>query len=242
MAPQAPPSDAREAAEQAEALFVRMLLKEVRRSMPEDGLFSSREMSTFQDMFDERVADQIAQSGQLGLADAIEQSITGQAPTRSAALHAYDRAAGHAHAHDHVHGTPVEGTLTSDFGHRHHPILHRRMMHYGVDIGAPAGTPIRALRDGVVTRSERMGTYGNVVFVDHGDGLQTRYAHARTLLVKPGERVQQGQTLATVGSTGRSTGPHLHFEVRQDGEAIDPTAFLSDPDAIHPQRGTGLGR
>lgn len=235
------PQSPREAAEQVEALFVKLLLKEVRKSMPEDGLFASRELEMFTDLFDEQVAKDIAESGKLGLADAIEEAITGKPVAHShRAAHAYRRFAS---------GTasdgPVEGRITSGFGHRHHPILHRRMMHYGVDIGAPRGTPIRAVRDGVVTRSERAGSYGNVVFVDHGNGLETRYAHADELLVRPGARVEAGQVLATVGSTGRSTGPHLHFEVRKDGVAVDPTPFLgaiSPSSEIRPQSGPGSDR
>jgi len=235
MAPLERADSPREAAEQAEAMFVKMLLKEVRKAMPEDGFMNSRELQTFYDLFDDNLAQQIAESGQLGLADSIEESITGRPVARHERAHrAYTRFAD-------VNG-PTEGRVTSGFGHRHHPILNRRKMHYGVDIGAPQGTPIRAVRDGVVTRSENMGTYGNVVFVDHGDGLETRYAHASELMVEPGTPVRKGEILATVGSTGRSTGPHLHFEVRKDGVAVDPSAYLQDSPEIHPQRGPDLDR
>ena len=236
-APQDRAETPREAAEQIEALFIQTLLKEVRKASPEDGLLNSSELQTFHDLHDEQLAQEIAQSGQLGLADLIESQLTG-APIsgHTRAVRSYERVS------DDVHGTPVDGRITSGFGHRHHPILHRRKMHYGVDIGAASGTPIRAMRDGVVTRSERMGTYGNVVFVDHGDGVETRYAHARELLVKPGQRVVRGEVLATVGSTGRSTGPHLHFEVRKDGVAVDPTPYLDAHDTIPSQRGAGSDR
>ena len=238
MGPTERPQDARQAAEQVEAMFVKMLLKEVRKASPDDGLMNSQEMQTFHDMFDDQIATEIAQSGQLGLADSIEEAITG----RPIASHERAHRAYRGHASIDVHGGPVKGRVTSGFGVRNHPILHRRKMHYGVDIGAPTGTPIRAARAGVVTRAENMGTYGNVVFVDHGNGVETRYAHASELLVKPGARVQQGQILATVGSTGRSTGPHLHFEVRKDGIAVDPSGYLDDSPEIHPQSATVLDR
>lgn len=240
-APTETPSDAREAAEQVEALFVKLLLKEVRKSAPDDGLFASSEMDMFHDLFDEQIANEIASSGQLGLADALEEAITGKPVSPSTRpTRAFVRA--HDHAEDHG---AVHGRITSGFGERHHPILHERMMHYGVDIGAPRGSAIRAIRPGIVTRSERAGSYGNVVFVDHGNGLETRYAHADELLVRPGTQVSAGQVLATVGSTGRSTGPHLHFEVRKNGVAVDPTPFLgeiSPADAIQPQTDPRLDR
>lgn len=222
--PMEKPSNDREAAEQVEALFVKLLLKEVRKSMPEDGMFSSKEMQMFTDMFDEQIAHNIAESGQLGLADAVEASLTGRPQSQSTshafAHRAYRRTQGTSEA------GAVEGRITSHFGHRMHPILHERKMHNGIDIAAPTGTPIKAMRAGIVTRSERAGGYGKVVYIDHGDGLETRYAHANSLLVKPGMRVEAGDTIATVGSTGRSTGPHLHFEVRENGNPVDPAQYL----------------
>ena len=238
MGPTEKPQDARQAAEQVEAMFVKMLLKEVRKATPDDGLMNSQELQTFYDMFDDHLAQQITETGQLGLADAIEEAIAGKVSTTHERAHRAYRA----HAKVDVHGAPTHGRVTSGFGVRNHPILHQRKMHYGVDIGAPTGTPIRAARDGVVTRAENMGTYGNVVFVDHGDGVETRYAHADELLVEPGTPVQKGQILATVGSTGRSTGPHLHFEVRKDGVAVDPSGYLEESPEIRSQRAAVLDR
>lgn len=115
---------------------------------------------------------------------------------------------------------PVEGRVTSNFGMRW------GRMHNGIDIAAPTGTPVYAAAAGRVTYADWMGTYGQIVIIDHGNGIETRYAHNSRLLVRVGDQVQRGQRIALVGSTGNSTGPHLHFEVRVNGEAQDPAAWL----------------
>lgn len=122
--------------------------------------------------------------------------------------------------------TPVAAAVSSGFGPRTHPITGERRVHAGVDFAAPAGTPVVAAAAGVVRVAGRHGGYGLLVVLDHGDGIQTRYAHASRLLVAAGQAVARGQLIALVGSTGRSTGPHLHFEVRVGGVAQDPLAWL----------------
>lgn len=117
---------------------------------------------------------------------------------------------------------PVNGPIVSGFGYRVHPIFKRVKFHYGVDISAPSGTPIRAAADGVVVFAGWRRAYGNTVIIDHGNGLATLYAHCSRVLVSKGKVVKQGQVIALVGSTGLSTGPHLHFEVRRYGEPINP--------------------
>jgi len=99
-------------------------------------------------------------------------------------------------------------------------------MHEGIDIAATIGTPIHAAASGTVIHAGWLGGYGNLVVVDHGDGLATAYAHASAILVAVGQQVSQGDTLSLVGSTGNSTGPHLHFEVRVNGSAVDPLLYL----------------
>jgi murein DD-endopeptidase MepM/ murein hydrolase activator NlpD len=115
---------------------------------------------------------------------------------------------------------PVNGTVTSGFGMRW------GRMHEGIDIAAPTGTAIWAAAAGTVIYAGWLGGYGNLVVVDHGNGLSTAYAHASAIVVSLGQQVAQGQTVALVGSTGHSTGPHLHFEVRVNGAAVDPLLYL----------------
>jgi murein DD-endopeptidase MepM/ murein hydrolase activator NlpD len=115
----------------------------------------------------------------------------------------------------------------SAFGWRIDPFTGQRAMHEGVDFPAEVGTPIKAAAAGVVVNVEHHSDYGNVVEIDHGNDLTTRYAHASKALVKVGDVVKRGQLVAEVGSTGRSTGPHLHFEVRFKGAAQNPNQFLN---------------
>lgn len=117
---------------------------------------------------------------------------------------------------------PAGGPITSPFGVRFHPILRERRMHMGVDIGARYGTPIVAAAPGVVITAQYTRGYGNMVIIDHGGNLSTLYAHSSRLLVRSGQRVTRGQQIAAVGSTGLSTGPHLHFEVRSSGRPVNP--------------------
>lgn len=123
---------------------------------------------------------------------------------------------------------PVKGVVTSGFGTRRDPITGRRTFHPAVDIAAPPGQEIRAPADGLVTRAGRIGGLGNAVYVSHGFGIATRFGHMSRLEVEPGQRIERGQLLGYVGSTGRSTGYHLHYEVHVDGEAINPLGYILD--------------
>ena len=122
--------------------------------------------------------------------------------------------------------------FTSNFGIRSDPFQHTARMHAGVDIPGPIGTPVYATADGVVDRAERAGGYGNLVELDHGKGIQTRYGHLSRIVVEPGTHVVRGQLIALMGSTGRSTGSHLHYEVRIDGHAVNPAPFLTPADYL----------
>ena len=117
---------------------------------------------------------------------------------------------------------PLRGPITSRFGLRVHPLFRLRQFHQGVDISAPTGTPVRAALDGSVLFAGWFGGYGKLVVIDHGEGISTLYGHLSAILVKPGQPIARGDMLGRVGSTGYSTGPHLHFEVRQNGRPIDP--------------------
>ena len=122
---------------------------------------------------------------------------------------------------------PVEGPVGSGFGFRVDPFTGRGALHMGLDFPADVGTPIMAAAGGMVVNSEVHPAYGQMVEVDHGNGLVTRYAHASKVVVKQGDLVKRGQVVAQVGNTGRSTGPHLHFEVLVDGVPQNPARFLA---------------
>jgi len=123
--------------------------------------------------------------------------------------------------------SPVAAAFnSSSYGWRLDPFNGHKAFHEGLDFSAAAGTPIHAAADGIVSFAEQTPDYGKIVKINHGSGLETRYAHASLLVVKAGERVKKGQKIAEVGSTGRSTGPHLHYEIRLAGNALDPRKYL----------------
>lgn len=127
---------------------------------------------------------------------------------------------------------PLEGAaLTSDYGMRTHPVIGGRRQHKGVDLAAATGTPIYATADGVVSRADRFSSYGLYVSIEHGASLQTRFAHMSRIAVAAGERVKKGEIIGYVGTTGRSTGPHLHYEVRVDGQAVNPIPYMVETEA-----------
>ena len=129
---------------------------------------------------------------------------------------------------------PVEGVkLTSEFGMRWHPVLGGHRQHKGVDLAAPVGTPIRASADGVVSRADWFSSYGLYVALEHGGNIETRYGHMSRLNVAAGQTVHKGDIIGYVGTTGRSTGPHLHYEVRIAGEAVNPIPYLQAGEVQH---------
>jgi murein DD-endopeptidase MepM/ murein hydrolase activator NlpD len=124
-------------------------------------------------------------------------------------------------------GWPVEGGyVSSSFGYRQDPFTGRKAFHDGVDIANRAGAAVKAIASGVVTHAGMKSGYGRLVEINHGSGYVTRYAHTRKILVNVGEKVEKGQEIALVGSSGRSTGPHLHFEILRNGKAVNPRTYL----------------
>jgi murein DD-endopeptidase MepM/ murein hydrolase activator NlpD len=123
---------------------------------------------------------------------------------------------------------PVRGIFTSGYGSRTDPLTHGHGNHQGVDIAAAPGQPVQATADGIVMVTGVQGGYGKAVFLAHGYGLTTRYGHLSAITVKPGQRVRRGDVVGRVGNTGRSTGYHLHYEVRLDGEAVNPLGYILD--------------
>jgi len=130
---------------------------------------------------------------------------------------------------------PAPGAqITSRYGKRKDPFLGRLAFHSGIDFRTRTGTPVRASGSGTVVRAGRAGGYGNMVEIDHGHGLTTRYAHLSKILVKKGERVVAGATIAKSGNSGRSTGPHLHYEIRRNGKAINPIGIIQAAYELRP--------
>ena len=121
----------------------------------------------------------------------------------------------------------MQGPITSGFGYRTDPITGATAFHSGLDLGSPCGTPIKAAGTGVIlTAGFNDGGYGNMTLINHGNGLSTLYGHQSSIIVSEGQSVTQGQVIGYVGSTGKSTGCHLHFEVRVGGNPVDPNGYL----------------
>lgn len=121
---------------------------------------------------------------------------------------------------------PTSGRISSPFGYRTHPVTRSYTLHSGIDIAASSGTTVVASRNGKVVSAGYSGSYGNLIVISHGNGIETAYAHLRSINVRVGDSVSQGQLIGKVGSTGRSTGPHLHFEVRINGTAVNPSKYI----------------
>jgi murein DD-endopeptidase MepM/ murein hydrolase activator NlpD len=123
-------------------------------------------------------------------------------------------------------GPPASGGSTSRFGMRFHPILKYNRMHNGIDFGGGYGAPVYATADGVVISTSRLGGYGNAIIIEHGRGLSSVYGHLSRIMVSSGATVRRGQRIGSIGSSGLSTGPHLHFEIRQNGRPVNPSSYL----------------
>lgn len=121
-------------------------------------------------------------------------------------------------------GNPITGRITSYFGYRTLP--YGPEFHLGIDIAAPIGSAVRATANGIVTFAGERSSYGKVVFIDHGNGYETRYAHLGSMTVVTGDRIERGKVIGTIGMTGRTTGPHLHYEVRRNGRVVNPALHL----------------
>jgi murein DD-endopeptidase MepM/ murein hydrolase activator NlpD len=218
----------------------------MRKTIPDSGLMeASANRKMLDGAFDQEVARSLAAKGGLGIAEQIvgqiERQNAARAPeTAAAAAHAIAptaRALGAtaptspapsaAAIESSATVLPVDGEISSPFGMRSDPFTGEQRFHAGVDVAAPRGTEIRAVADGeVVFSGWRRGGTGRVVEVRHADGLVTSYAHAERTLVRAGQHVVAGEALATVGASGRASGPHLHFAASRDGQAIDPSGLL----------------
>ncbi len=203
-----------------ESLFLYELLKAMRRTtLAEGGL----QKDIYTSLFDLELSRVLAERG-IGLGSAIERELMrrndGQIRTEGSWNSYPSTNPGR------LPLLPVQGRISSGFGMRVHPVTGLWSFHKGIDITAPPGSPVRAPLKGRVTFSGWRDGYGNLVEIDHGNGLITRYGHNSLNLVVQGQEVSEGEVIALVGSTGLSTGPHLHFEVISNGKPIDPEGFL----------------
>jgi murein DD-endopeptidase MepM/ murein hydrolase activator NlpD len=225
--------DAKTAARQLEAFFIRQLLAETR---PQGGMLDGGFAGdTFKQMLDEAISDKMAAAGGFGMSTMFAKQLGQPAevaaplpPAGTTALvpSSIDEAPQAIPAGVPHFILPVAGRPSSGYGLRTDPVKGTEVNHPGFDLAATTGTQVSAAAGGTVVHAGPAGTYGNLVTVRHENGFETRYAHLSAVDVNVGDRVEAGQDVGKVGSTGYSTGPHLHFEVRKDGRAVDPAPFL----------------
>ena len=243
-----------EASRGFEQMFLNLIWQESRRTVDSDDPDSESPFAkshgerVFQGMLDQEYAGLMSQRGGLGLAELIEDQLSGRGGVGSAAsyvqrhiftapsaigTHAGDAAATTSDSVDSEElptigfAMPVAGRFSSSFGLRSDPFTGELREHGGVDIAAAAGTPVAAAAAGKVTYSGWLGSFGRVVILEHQDGYKSIYGHLSETDVLAGQELVAGQPLGKVGSTGRSTGPHLHFEVARNGVKLDPGQWLS---------------
>jgi murein DD-endopeptidase MepM/ murein hydrolase activator NlpD len=224
------------AAREFESLFVSYLLKIMRETLEDAGHGESGfGKGIYTELFDQELSRVIAQHGALGIAELITSRVESSKPTPVSGQSGEPSAAPQP-PHSISQMAPGEGRdtaieefplplrapISSEFGYRVHPISRRTQFHKGIDIAAAAGAEVPSVLAGAIVTAGYQSGYGNTVVVRHSDGLQTRYAHLASLKVKPGDTVSAHQVLGLVGSTGNSTGPHLHFEVIRSGERVNP--------------------
>jgi murein DD-endopeptidase MepM/ murein hydrolase activator NlpD len=225
------------AAQEFAALLFLEVLKAMRSASPEGGFSENDGLSRdiYTSMFDTEAARLMAKRDVTGFTKAIEKTLDKLSdkgaiqaiPTKAPAAGAAEKKSSSAVLPQSLSGQamPALGEVSSLFGPRRDPFAGVTRLHQGIDIAAPAGAPVTAAAGGKVVFSGAAGGYGNMVEIAHDNGLVTRYAHNATNLVARGDEVRLGQSIALVGSTGRATGAHLHFEVRRDGKPIDPMIF-----------------
>lgn len=201
-----------EVAREFESMLVTQMIGAMRKTVGESGLLpASPQRKVLDGVFDNEMARSLVAGGGLGLAESLAKQIHEQEMRR---------------AEPGAAGLPTDGQITSGFGTRIDPITGESQMHAGIDIAAPEGTPVRSVRDGVVVFSGERGAAGRLLEIRNRDGSVASYAHNAALLAETGQSVRAGDVVATVGSSGRSTGPHLHFAVRREGNPVDPTPWL----------------
>ena len=234
------PARVRELAHEFEAMFLAQMLRQMRQSMALAGSDDEGDgfgKSAFTDTFDTELARHLSTSGGLGIADVIIEAYerkTGAsaAAGSSGALSSSGSSgspgsSGSSGAAEPMPQPPVDlGPISSAFGWRKDPFTGQGRFHKGVDVKAAYGQTVPSVAGGTVVTAGSQGSYGLTVVVEHDSGIRTRYAHLSELAVRPGDVVTRGQDVGRVGSTGRSTGPHLHFEVLEEGKPVNPAIAL----------------
>jgi murein DD-endopeptidase MepM/ murein hydrolase activator NlpD len=241
----------KDATQQFEGLFLGYLLKVMRSTIEVDkDDTSSLGKDIYTEMFDHEIALNIAKVRSLGIGEMMYRQLAGEVEQSSHSGNESDQRqpendgsatvlssppdntaepprGQESKPVERPFAIPLDGVLTSTYGMRQHPLTRERQFHQGLDIAAPIGTPFRAARSGTVVFSGSLGGYGNAIVLEHGDGYRTLYGHAAKLLVSPGENVEAEQVIGIVGNTGKSTGPHLHFELQKGLEKENPREFLT---------------
>lgn len=214
----------RKACKDFESVFTYQLLRSMRKTIDKCDLFhggSGEEV--YESLLDQELAKSMAGRGKKSLAEILYQDLRQKDVILSPEVEPLPV---RIEERPKAPGIPVKGRLSSAFGWRDHPVTGERAFHQGIDLAAHTGTPVRASLPGKVVLSDFKEGYGNVVVLDHGSGFTTLYAHNKENHVQEGQWIQAGEQIAAVGSTGRSTGPHLHFEVRRNGRHLDPEEFI----------------
>jgi murein DD-endopeptidase MepM/ murein hydrolase activator NlpD len=237
-------SELKKAAQEFEAVFITHMLKVMRETIEESGLLEGGiGKSTYTEMFDQEVSLSLAKRGTLGISDLIYKNLvansseegsqkstppsitapSGQSmPPSSPSSQSQDAGSKKEYEITDLQ-LPVQAPVSSAFGIRKDPFSHQARFHKGLDLAAPEGMNVVPALSGTVVSAGYESGYGNTVMIQHAGGLQTRYGHLGTINVKAGDSVTSQDVLGTVGNTGRSTGPHLHFEVIRMGRPVDPS-------------------
>ncbi len=231
------PERLRAVAKEFEALFLNYMLKVMRETIDDSGLTEKGAgASVYTELFDQEVSRSLAARGALGISDLLIQKLSGQSSAarpdagqdstlRPAAAGVSSLPAGTGEEIPDFR-MPVQARVSSAYGLRRDPFTRQASIHRGLDIAAPEGMEVHVACAGVVVSAGYEKGYGNTVVVQHPGGFETRYAHLQALKVNVGDQVQASGIIGTVGNTGRSTGPHLHFEVIRNGNQVDPEELL----------------
>ena len=250
-------SELKKVAQEFEAVFVAYLLKVMRETIEESGLLEGGfGKSIYTELFDQEVSLSLAKRGTLGISDLLYKNLSNRidaeenktsdqpldadpvdTPTTPSTSSSQKMEASDMQQCEITDlQLPVQASISSAFGMRMHPLTHQERFHKGLDLAAPEGMKVVPALSGTVVSAGYESGYGNTVLIEHSGGLQTRYGHLGSINVKAGDSVASQDALGTVGNTGRSTGPHLHFEVIRMGNPVDPLARLNLNTAASDQR------